>query len=88
MFQTKGAAGAEAARDVVEMFDTRDHIDLSALDLAYLGRGAFTGAGHELRATPFSGGTLLMVDFDGNATAEFQVWLRDVTALSQDQLIL
>ena len=76
-----------------------DRIDLSGIDalsgtagdqaFTFLGAGAFTGAGGEVRAIIQSGQTLILADLDGDRLADMQITLAGVTsALSASDFIL
>ena len=92
------AAGAE--RDVITDFDAAsgdriklDQIDANALlagnqDFVFIRERAFDGVAGEIRLTGSDGNVLLQADVDGDAIADFEIELRDVTDLTGGFLIL
>ncbi|MBP1807122.1 M10 family metallopeptidase [Rubellimicrobium aerolatum] len=81
-------SGRGGNRDVILALNDTDRIDLSALDVAFLGEGAFSGAGGEARVDARADRALLLLDLDGDRRAEFQVEVRGVADLLADDLIL
>lgn len=94
-------ANAAAARgDTITDFRAAqgDVIDLSALDadaglaghqaLEFLGRGAFTGAGGELRLLSGKGFVQLVADLDGDRQADFRITLTGAPSVLADDLLL
>jgi Ca2+-binding RTX toxin-like protein len=86
-------------RDVILDFHWPvDVIDLGAIDangaapgdaaFVFLGTGAFTGMGGELRYEWQGGLTLLSADVDGDGLADFEVELHGEVPLSEDNIIL
>ena len=85
VFRTAAQAGLGATHDVVADFETgRDHLDLSALNLAFVGGAMFSGHAHELR---YAGGQL-WADLDGDRAPDLQVQLVGAPVLHAGDLIL
>ena len=77
-------------RDIISDFAQGDDvIDLSAFAGAtWLGTGAFTGAVNEVRYTQPGGGiTVVQVDTDGNAAADFEIELTGVITLDETDFV-
>lgn len=83
-----GDAGTGAARDrILDFTPGEDRIDLSAFEngLTFLGVGGFSATGPEVRFAPRSG--RLLVDANGDGSADFVIDLPGVTVLIQDDLL-
>ncbi|MDJ0629729.1 MAG: calcium-binding protein [Rhodobacter sp.] len=69
-----------------------DVIDLDGLaagDLSFIGTGAFTGVGDELRAVVLANGTMsVQVDTDGDTVADFRLYLRNIDTVDAGDFIL
>jgi hypothetical protein len=55
---------------------------------AFLGTGAFTGAGAEIRFEAANGKTVISADLDGNQVADFQIELLGVYSLHASDFLL
>jgi Ca2+-binding RTX toxin-like protein len=90
-------------RDLISVFAAGDKIDVSAIDanellpknqaFTFVGASAFTGAG-QLRAVQFdfigtsNDRTILLANVDGDATAEMQIDIKGLVAITEDNFIL
>lgn len=90
-----------AARDSINDFSHAegDRVDLSAIDadgnaangntaFSFLGGGAFTGAGHELRAVASGGVQLVQADLNGDKVADMVIAVTSVTTLVASDFVL
>lgn len=76
-------------RDLITDFRAGiDKIDLSALDLAFIGRQGFHGTAGELRFGVVKGEGLLQADLDGDGAADLVIRLDGVTKFAEGDLIL
>ena len=86
---TAPADSQPGARDRITDFDpARDRLDLTALDLTWIGSAAFTGLRGELRIAPRTGGLELSADIDGSGRAGFAVLLAGLSDLPDHALML
>ncbi|MFC0339940.1 calcium-binding protein [Paracoccus niistensis] len=83
-------SGSDAlAPDVITDFSAgQDRIDLSSLDLAFVGEGTFTGNRPELRWSAQGGVLRIEADLDGNRLADVVILLEGVQAISEKDFIL
>ncbi|MCF3973331.1 M10 family metallopeptidase C-terminal domain-containing protein [Paracoccus salsus] len=72
---------------IVDFTPGQDHLDLSALDLTYIGRGGFSDD-HQLRWYHFRGETRVIVDIDGDGSAEMLIRLSGRLWLDGDDFLL
>ena len=84
-----GDSGLTRARDLIADFETGiDRIDLSALDLHFLGTAAFDGSTGALRFARAGGEGVLQIDLNGDALADMAIRLTGITAMNEADLIL
>lgn len=90
-----------SARDGINDFSHADgdRIDLSAIDadgnagngntaFTFLGTGAFTGAGHELRVTVSGGVQIVLADLNGDKVADMALGVVSATTLVAGDFVL
>ena len=65
-----------------------DRIDLSALDLHWLGTAAFDGSAGALRYARDGANSMLLADLDGDLTADFAINIWNGVALEARHLLL
>ncbi|PCH65407.1 MAG: hypothetical protein COC12_14640 [Rhodobacteraceae bacterium] len=92
VFRTLNDSAAKGAVDAIVDFETGvDDIDLSQLvngPLAYLGRGPFSGAGHEVRVVKSGdSSTKILIDVDGDQKVDMRIEVESL-GLSVDDFIL
>ena len=76
---------------ITDMVSGTDEIDLSALGVeSFLGDGAFTGSGNEVRFETIDDSTArLLIDIDGDQSADMMIMLTNFTGtLSQNDFFL
>lgn len=94
---TAAAAGRDGINDFLHA--EGDRIDLSAIDadgnagngntaFTFLGGGAFTGAGHEVRVAASGGVQMVQVDVNGDKVADMQIGVISGTALVAGDFVL
>lgn len=84
-----GDSGLARARDLITDFEAGvDRIDLSALDLHFLGTSAFDGSPGALRFARAAGEGVVQIDLDGDTQADVAIRLTGVSALDAADLIL
>ena len=102
VFVYKAAADSTAAaRDAINDFshESGDRIDLGAIDadgnagngnsaFTFLGGGAFTGAGHELRVTVSGGVQTVLADLNGDKAADMAITVISATTLVAGDFVL
>ncbi|MBL8561355.1 MAG: M10 family metallopeptidase C-terminal domain-containing protein [Gemmobacter sp.] len=90
VFASVAEIGRGAARDRITDFERgEDHVDLSALDLAFIGRDRFAGEGEaEVRISVTRQGVNLLGDTDGDGRADFMLTLKGLKGFDADDLIL
>ncbi len=75
--------------DIITDFQTGlDRIDLSGLGLSFIGTDAFSAAGQVRADLSQPGASRLLVDLDGDGTADLTIGLGAVTAISASDLLL
>jgi Ca2+-binding RTX toxin-like protein len=87
-----------AAGEAITDFARGDRIDLRAIDanagvggnqaFAFIGLGAFTGVAGQLHYALTTGGAVLSGDVDGDAVADFSLFLAGVSTLREGDFIL
>ena len=85
-------------RDVIRDFEAgRDVIDLSGIDavegggdsaFTFIGAAGFSGRAGELRAVKVGNNTLISGDVDGDAQADFEIFLNGAITLGSDDFLL
>lgn len=84
-----GDSGLTRARDLITDFETGiDRIDLTALDLHFLGTAAFDGSVGALRFARAGGEGVLQIDLNGDSKADMAIRLTGITAMNEADLIL
>ncbi|MDJ0629730.1 MAG: hypothetical protein QNJ44_15840 [Rhodobacter sp.] len=69
--------------------DVIDLDGLSAGDLTFIGTAGFSGTADELRAVQLANGTMsVQVDTDGDMTADFRLFLRNIDTVDANDFIL
>lgn len=87
-----------AGRDVITDFQRGiDKIDLSAIDAVrggadnefiWIGSASFHGVEGELRYVKWGASTIVEADMNGNGRADFQIVLRDISAIADTDFVL
>ncbi len=82
---------AGSGRDVITDFATGDRIDLTAFsyydDLSFIGTGAYSGAGNEVRYSVNGSNTFVRIDLDGDKVDDMQISLQNVASLSASDFL-
>ena len=82
-------AAADTITDFVQGEDLIDLAGLSADTLAFIGGGAFGGAGAgEVRVSLSGGNSLVRIDVDGDGAADARILVAGVTTLNADDFLL
>jgi serralysin len=88
-----------AAFDTITDFTRRsDRIDLSEIDanagtsaneaFSFIGKSAFSGQAGQVRFASMNGGTMIQADVNGDAIADFQIFLDDKVTLTSSDFVL
>lgn len=73
---------------ITDLSAGQDRIDLSSLDLVFVGEASFTGSGPELRWSAQDGVLRLEADLDGNRLADVVILLEGMQAISEKDFLL
>lgn len=100
LFDDGDTAAKRAAADIISDFSAkqRDHIDLSGMDadsnskrdqdFTFIGRSQFDHQAGELRFAKVAGGVFITGDVDGDAKADFGIFVDDVSTLKSEYFVL
>ncbi|CUH77359.1 calcium-binding protein [Tropicibacter naphthalenivorans] len=90
VFEDPSTSGTGAARDIIRDFEQGlDMIVLADLGaLTFVGTDLFDGKAGELRYAQTGNYTIVQVDMDGDARADFEIRLDGLYALTEDSFIL
>jgi Ca2+-binding RTX toxin-like protein len=89
VFSTAADIGMGAPPErIVDFTHGEDHLDFSAMDLAFIGNAAFSNVAGQLRYEQSSGAVKLLGDMNGDGAADFQILLTLNSEIVAADLIL